>query len=279
MAAMLPYKPESAEEFFTGYYDRVESQFKQGLESLKLSVSTIKDKQAGKVLGPTKLKQALESIRSQMLRFSGKDKLAEWIDFGFPIVEFSSLLQQFVGDTTSKGAQLAKLRERALGGGKVTLDQLIEFCDTGAEVGKGQAKLLFEFIEGTGNVSRSSKSQEVDEAIKLCSEGATLAGLWATGKATSSVTWKKRSAVGDAPAVEVAVQTEMSKEEATALFQEKQLIRAKFDLKSAGVFLRGHHREVQEKWVHHCCGGQSNLALINCFSWNSIVPRKTVDQG
>jgi hypothetical protein len=70
-------------------------------------------------------------------------------------------------------------------------------------VGKGQAKLLFEFMEGTGSVPRSSKSQEVDEAIKLCSEGATLAGLWATGKATSSFTWKKRSQVGDAQEIRI----------------------------------------------------------------------------
>jgi hypothetical protein len=78
------------------------------------------------------------------------------------MVEYSSLLQQFLGpDATSKGSH-AKFR-----GGKVTLDQLIEFCDTGAEVGKGQAKLMFEFMEGTGSVARSCKGQEVDEALKL----------------------------------------------------------------------------------------------------------------
>jgi hypothetical protein len=33
----------------------VESQFKQGLEALKLSVATIKDKQALKILWPPKL--------------------------------------------------------------------------------------------------------------------------------------------------------------------------------------------------------------------------------
>jgi hypothetical protein len=42
--------------------------------------------------------------------------------------------------------------------------------------------------------------------------------------------------VGDAPAVEVAPQGEMSRDEATALFQEKHLIRAKFDLNQQVLF-------------------------------------------